>query len=237
MTTDSNNASRPNDPHADSIGVPGSPFDAAVFAAFGDRLPSGAATDDATVAQLRELLALMREAPLDRPSNALRACAERLFTERADLGSLVGAWLAAARQVVMDLVQPERSGSSEGGLVASLAGFRGAAAPISTFRAHIGGIDPNAPAMDAWLDLQLDPVGGGTRLRGQITCEHRDGDHGAIPLMLHLVDPTSHAAIANALIDEDGTFVLTTDARVVTLVVELEAGDTALVVRDVVLRS
>ena len=33
-----------------------------------------------------------------------------------------------------------------GGLVASLAGFRGAAAPISTFRAHIGGIDPNAPA-------------------------------------------------------------------------------------------
>lgn len=237
MTTDSNSSSRPNDPHAESIGMPGSSFDAAVFAAFGDRVPSGTSADDTTVAQLRELLALMREAPLDRPSNALRACAERLFAERADLSSLIGAWLAAARQVVMDLVRPEQSASAEGGLVASLAGFRGAAAPLSTFRASVEGADPHAPAIDAWLDLQLDRVGAGTRLRGQITCEPRDGGQGAFPLMLHLVDPTSNAVITSTLIEEDGTFVLTTDAQAVTVVVELEAGDTALVVRDVVLRS
>lgn len=242
MTTDSSSPPRPRDPDADAIGAVASPFDAAVRVACGDRADAEVA-DAAAVARLRSLVAALREAPLERPSNALRARAERLLTdsigEAAHLpssdrpSSLVAAWIEAARQVVMDLVRPDLAG----GMQPSLAGFRGAAAPLRTFRAvapaaesahDLGG----GSAIDAWLDLQVDPVAGGSRLRGQITCEH-----GQLPVILHLVDSSTKAVLASEAIGDDGTFVTTTDRSRVTLVIELESGETALVVSDVVLRT
>lgn len=247
MTTDPTSTPRPRDPDADAIGAVASRFDAAVRVAFGDRADAELADTEA-VARLRSLVAALREAPLERPSNALRARAERLMTdsigEAAHLPSsqrhpalvpsaVVAAWIEAARQVVMDLVRPDLAG----GMQPSLAGFRGAAAPLRTFRAVAPAAEGaqelgNGSTIDAWLDLQVDPVAGGSRLRGQITCEHEE-----VPVMLHLVDPATKAVLASEPIGEDGTFVTSTDRSGVTLVIELDSGETALVVRDVVLRT
>jgi hypothetical protein len=224
MSIDPTASRQSPDPDADRIGAPESAFDAAVHAAFGDR-PGNAAS-------LRELIALLREAPLDRPSNALRAKAEALFAQRADLPHRVAAWLAAAKQVVMDLVRPDLAGSSDvacgndGGVVVSLAGFRGAAAPVQTFRAPL---DP--VGAEAWLDLQIDRTANGSRLRGQVTVDADDP-----PAMVHLLEPGSDALVASEPIDAAGEFLVTAECPTVTLVIELASGGAALVVRDLVLR-
>lgn len=209
------------------------PFDAAVQAAFGDpAVPGTPVADQATVAALRDLIALLREAPLDRPSNALRSKAERLMAAPSapalDLASVLRNWLQAARQVAMGLVAP---GGNAGELVPSLAGFRGAAAPVRTYRAQ-SEATPSSAAIDAWLDLQVDPIPGGSRLRGQVTCEG-----GSQPAMIHLLDTASGNVVASEPIAADGTFLATTDSSSVSIAIELDEGDTALVIGGVVLRT
>lgn len=226
MTQDSTQPGQPTPP---------SPFEAAVDAAFASAVEGGGPAKPDAVAALRDLIALLREAPLERPSNAMRSRAERLVVAdgdaRRDLASLLRLWLQAARQVAMELVGP---GSADGGLLPSMAGFRGAAAPIRTYRAAIEAT-PSTTAMETWLDLQVDPVPQGSRLRGQITCEADVSP--SMPVMVHLLDRTRSQLLASAPIAADGTFVIATDAAEVTIAIELDRLDTALVVGSLVLRT
>jgi hypothetical protein len=221
------------------------PFDAAVQAAFASL--RGASEVDGHAAEaspaaaraLTELLELLREAPLDRPSAALRSQVERLFAAEAD-GSPVGSglaavlrqWLHAASKVTMELISP---GSGSDGLVPSLAGFRGAAAPIRSYRA-LTELTDELPAMDAWLDLQVELIEQGSnssaRLRGQITCEG-----GIAPSVVHVLDAESGDVIGGAAIAADGTFAVSTQSKRVSLAIELEDQRPVLTVGPVVLRT
>ena len=227
-------SSHPDEPShplpGDESGAPERPFDLAVRAAFGE--PAGSGIPDAsTVAALRELIALLREAPMERPSNAMRARAERLLADRVDLRALVRRWLDAARQVAMDLVQPGLAGGADG-MVPGLAGFRGAAAPIQTYRGLTTADGHRSDANEAWLDLQVEQLSTGVRLRGQVTC---DGDGEAA--VAHLIDAFTGEVVASEAIADDGTFTITADCREASLAIELEAGEAALMVRGLVLRT
>lgn len=223
MTQDSTDSGHPDSP---------SPFQAAVDAAFAAPGERASQVPQAAIAALRDLINLLREAPLDRPSNAMRTRAERLIVPDAatqsDLASLLRRWLEAARQVAMELVGPATAG---GGLMPSLPGFRGAAAPIRTYRAATPSAS-TTPALEAWLDLQIDRLAQGSRLRGQITCEGETS-----PLMAHLFAGMGGELLASAAIAADGTFVVSTDAAEVTVAIELDGLETALIVGSVVLRT
>ncbi len=107
-----------------------------------------------------------------------------------------------------------------------------AAGPIQTYRGSITEEGPRADANEAWLDLQVERLSTAIRLRGQVTCD--DGAEGAVA---HLIDASTGEVVASEAIADDGTFTITAACREATLAIELEAGEAALVVRGLVLRT